>query len=881
MNHTQGEQEHLVLIDGYGFVFRAYHSLPPLTRADGVPTGALYGFTSMLLKIIPEIHASHIAIVFDSGVSGFRNELYPQYKANRPEVPADLLPQFPLVREAAEALNLTAIEKTGIEADDLIASYTKLAVENNMQVTIISSDKDLMQLICEEVTMYDPLKSKTIEAQQVLEKFGVMPNKLLDVLSLMGDSSDNIPGAHGIGPKTAAELINRFGSLDLLKHHVDEIKQPKRKEAIKNDWDKIEISRKLITLKSDVEIDTPIDQLRIRPINKDTITLFLEQQGFKTLINRATTLFDSNSNTRITPTSVFQIIEVKDGIQIDLCINDIIEEGEVAISLDTADDNVNILSLATARNKIYTINYQEQEQEINLLNYNHDKINFSKKDVTIILDKILNNNAVRLIGHDLKNIFHKLNCNINNSQTDDIMMMSYILDNGRNSHDLESLIALHIKNRSENKIYTCNYILNIYYVLSSRLINEKLFSIYQRVERNLSEVIYYIEKAGVKIDKAKLKSLSVDFNDKMKIIEKNIYKLANQEFNIASPKQLGDVLFGSMGIQSTAKTSKTKSKSTNVEVLEELASSGHTIAEEILKWRHLSKLKGTYIDSLILLADSNDRVHTNFQMALTSTGRLSSKEPNLQNIPIRTEEGTRIRSCFISSYENYLISADYSQIELRILAHIANVESLKKAFKEKRDIHSITASEVFGIKLAEITPEIRRKAKAINFGIIYGISAFGLANQLKISRSEAKQYIDTYFHRYPEIKTYVDNTINFARTNGYVNTLLGRKIFVPNINSNNAILRGFAERAAINAPLQGTNSDIIKKAMIKIHQIFLSNKLSANIILQIHDELLIEVSKKDCTLVTDVVKDCMEEIVILDLPLLVEIRMGKNWAEVH
>ena len=874
---TQSNQ-HLVLIDGYGFLFRAFHACPPLKRQDGTHVGAIYGFTSMITKILLEFTCSHLAVVLDSGGKTFRHEIYADYKSHRPPAPEELIPQFPLVRDVVSALNISTLEKKGFEADDLIATFAKLASNNGIKVTIVSSDKDLMQLIDDNISMYDPVKAKYIYADQVEEKFNVKPKQVIEVLALIGDSADFVPGVPGIGPKTAAELINQFHSLEGIYSNLDNIAKSKRKESLIENKDLAFLSRELVILDDQVETTLNLEDLRIKAPHAEQFKKFLDEQSFNSLYARADKIcrafynkneehHNSVHNGKIR--ELTNIDELKDWTA-----SKIHKTGQLSIVFEAG-----ILCLASDNQEVVICKISGAPSSSLFPN----KTAFTMENLGKTLLPFLNDLAVNKIIHDVKRFYHLLEIDLNPGawQADDLQLMSYVLNNGVHAHDLKTLVTTYFTLEPDLELdqwlaYTALLMLQLTSNFKLRLIQEKLLVFYERVEKPLSKTLYQIEKIGIKINPQRLQEISTDFTNRSSILEQEIFQLAGSEFNLASPKQLSEVLFKNLGLQA----SNNKSLSTNAEVLEELSAQGHKIAELILSWRHLVKLISTYTNSLINSMDKNSRIHTNFQMTITSTGRLSSINPNLQNIPIRSEDGLKIRSAFIAEEGYSLISADYSQVELRLLAHMADIPSLKQAFLNKQDIHAITASEVFKVALADVTPELRRRAKAINFGIIYGISAFGLANQLKIARGDASKYIEAYFQHYPGIKQHIEKTKEFARKNGFVETLLGRRCYIKNINDSNQALRSFSERAAVNAPLQGTSADIIKKAMITLNEELSKSNLQARTVLQIHDELLLEVKNQHIEEVSKLTKKIMESVISLSVPLIVDVTSGKNWAEI-
>lgn len=901
---------HILLIDGYGFVFRAYHSMPSLTRADGVPIGAVYGFTNMLMKLLHDSKADHVAVILDKGRKNFRHDLYADYKANRPPAPPDLVPQFPMIRDAAEALNLPVVEFEGYEADDIIATYARIAQQAGETVTIVSSDKDLMQLVGNGVVMYDPLKNRMIGEKEVQEKFGVMPDKVLDMLALIGDSADNIPGVPGIGPKTAAELINNFGDLDTVLARAGEIKQTKRREMLIEHADTARLSRDLAALCETAPVTLTLSDLVLRPADPEKLIAFLTEQGFKNLLGRVVNQQDtpqpkqSPANTQSPPK---ECVIIYTETLLNEWVTKIEDAGKVTLRFYNNDTDITGLALLTAHNEacyIPIVNNKTLDSNADLF---AEKPSLQEGVPLVVLCNallpMLHNPSVLKIGYDIKAMMVLLK-QPDITPYNDIMLMSYVLDAGINGHELDALINRHLEKElpslktltgtgkasiSLSEVATetmatyalieLDMVQALHTLLKARLFEAHMLTVYETLERPLIPVLANMELKGVKADPVRLMTLSDEFGIKITALEKEIHQLAGHSFNIGSPKQLGEILFQEMGIKGAGKTA-TGAYSTGAEVLEELALQGHVIADKILEWRQLSKLKSTYTDALIKQINPHTkRIHTHFQMAVASTGRLSSNNPNLQNIPIRTEEGHKIRSAFIAEKGCKLLAADYSQIELRLLAHMANIDTLKTAFAEGKDIHTITASQVFGIPLEEIDSATRRKAKAINFGIIYGISAFGLARQLGIGRAEASQYIQAYFKEYPGIETFMETTKAFAREHGYVETLFGRRCHVMGINDKNQGKRSFAERAAINAPLQGTAADIIKKAMIQLPPALKAAGLQGEMILQVHDELVLEVPDAEIEQTKALIEKIMVRVVQLEVPLEVDVGIGNNWAE--
>ncbi|MFI4984127.1 MAG: DNA polymerase I [Rickettsiales bacterium] len=843
----------LYLIDGYGFVFRAYHSLPPLTRADGTPIGAVLGFTNMLLKFLAAHEADYMAVALDAGRKTFRHDIYPEYKANRDAPPEDLVAQFPVIREVVEAFNIPILEKEGYEADDLIATLAKKAADSGMEVRIISSDKDLMQLISDKISMYDAMRDRTIEAPQVFDKFGVQPNQVLDVLSLIGDSSDNIPGVKGIGQKTAAELINQFGSLDNVYANLDKIAQKRRKELLEQDKENAYLSKKLVSLDYDVPIDSSLDLLKVREPEPEKLLKFLQEQGFHSLLKKLALKPQAVVHkTQINAVKIDNLTEFKKHFAA------IIESGMVGLLF--TEKTIEI----AYENTLLELELKQQVQG----GLFDEPIGMLRSDFFRAFKEILEADYVKKVVIDAKNILKDYDM----AAYDDVALMSYSTDTGRHNYDIKTLVKVYLDDEEIN----ATQLLKLHAHLSATLFTNKQVTLYETIDKPMAKVLADIEKRGVKIDAPLLKSLSDEYKAYVKNLQEQIFLLAGKEFNIGSPKQLGQVLFEDLKIP-TGKKSKLGAYPTGAEVLEQLKDQGYPIAAPLLEWRQFSKLISTYLDALPKsINPKTGRVHTTFMMTGTLTGRLSSTDPNLQNIPIRTDYGHKIREAFIAESGNVIISADYSQIELRLLADLANIETLKTAFRNKQDIHAITASQMFGMPVDQVDTNTRRKAKTINFGIIYGISAFGLASRLDIPRNQAKDYIEKYFAQYPGIKEYMSNSIAFAKEHGYVKTLLGRKCYINQIHDKNFAVRGVGERAAINAPLQGTAADIIKKAMVS-----LPDAIKRYMVLQIHDELLFELPETEVDSAIKIIKKTMENAAHLSVPLPVDIKVGKNWALAH
>ena len=916
--------QRLILVDGSGYIFRAFYALPPMSREDGTPVNAVFGFTSMLLKLSEDMEGENILVVFDAARTTFRNAIYKEYKANRSEPPEELVPQFDLIKKATTAIGLKSLEVENYEADDIIATYVKIAKKENIETLVISSDKDLMQLIQDGVSLYDPMKNIKIGPEAVLEKFGVSPDKVIDVQALAGDSSDNVPGVPGIGVKTASQLINEYGSLEKLLDNASSIKQEKRRESLLNNAELAIVSKKLVSLFSDVPIPYKISDLKWTPRNDDNLLAFLKENNFKRLENR---YFDPEQAGNSQPESKnieqnYNLITKLSDLQnlIDECI----KCGVIAV--DTETDSINAVqanlvgvSISTKPGTAYYIPLRHIENSVPLLIDEKldqkDKIEQINFDSAInLLKKILEDPSIIKVGHNIKYdmlVFsQKRNGSINLYSVHDTMCMSYVNDANRYSHKLDSLAKdffdhetikyddvcgkgakqvtfdkIHPNDGLNYAAEDADFCLRIFLALKEELFISKLNSVYERIERPLINVIANMEKEGILIDKSTLNALSIEFQDKLTLLQKKIYESCGEEFNIASPKQLGEILFEKLNLPQDKK-SKTGNYSTSISVLEGLSTKGFEIADLIIEWRTLSKLKSTYTDALQeSINKQTKRVHTSYSMASASTGRLASTNPNLQNIPIRTSDGRRIREAFIARDGYKLISADYSQIELRLMAHAANETEMIKAFNENVDIHSQTASKVFGIPIEDLDSEIRRSAKAINFGIIYGISAFGLSKQLSCSQSEAKNFIESYFDQFPKIKSYMDAMIENAKMKGYVETFFGRRIPIKGINSKNFQERSFAERQSINAPIQGSAADIIKRAMIKIHNVFQEKNIESKMLLQVHDELVFECPKDEINTVSNLIKKEMEQANLplfpLNIPIVVDFGEADNWSEAH
>ncbi|HMA13189.1 MAG TPA: DNA polymerase I, partial [Kiloniellaceae bacterium] len=904
---------------------RAYFAIPPRNTSTGIPTNATFGFTNMLVKLLRESDADAIAVIFDASAKTFRNDIYPEYKAHRPEPPEDLIPQFKAIREATRAFNLPCVELEGYEADDLIATYARQAKAAGAEVTVVSSDKDLMQLVDGGISMLDPIKERKIGRDEVVEKFGVQPEKVVDVQALAGDSTDNVPGVPGIGIKTAAQLITEYGDLETLLARAGEIKQAKRREKLIENAELARISKKLVMLDDRVPVVETIDSFGLRQPVADDLRGFLERYEFRSLLRRLSDQLGGAEETAapepVPPASPKEADYelVQDIAALERWVAAARVRGVIAVdtettSLDPITADLVGISLSTAAGKAcyvpvgHTVG-KAPDGGLDLEGSAEPPLQIPRDKALAVLKPMLEDPGVLKVGHNIKfDLLVFARHGICVAPIDCTMLLSYVVESGLHGHGMDELAKLHLD-------YTCitfkeicgtgrnqitfdrvpldkalayaaedaDVTLRLYELLKPRLVTDRMATVYETMERPLVQVLADMERTGIKVDRDTLRRMSNDFARRIGELEKEIYKLAGRQFTIGSPKQLGEILFDEMSLDG-GKRGKSGAYATGADVLEALAAQGHDLPARVLDWRQLTKLKSTYTDALqTQIVDG--RVHTSYAQAIASTGRLSSNDPNLQNIPVRTEEGRKIRTAFVADAGHVLLSVDYSQIELRLTAHIAEVPALKQAFHEGQDIHAITASQVFGLPVEGMDPMVRRKAKAINFGIIYGISAFGLAQNLGIPQAEAKAYIDAYFKRYPGIRDYMDAMKKSAREQGFVTTLFGRKIHVPGIKDKNPAMRSFSERAAINAPIQGTAADIIKRAMIRVPPALQKAKLKARMLLQVHDELLFEVPEKEVEKTSALVRDVMENAchpaVELSVPLVADAGTGKNWAEAH
>jgi DNA polymerase-1 len=993
-----GKGDHVFLVDGSSYIFRAYHALPPLNRkSDGLQVNAVLGFCNMLWKLLrdmpPDNRPTHLAIIFDKSEHTFRNKLYPDYKAHRPPAPDDLIPQFALIREAVRAFDLPCLEQIGFEADDLIATYVRQACERGASATIVSSDKDLMQLVTDCVVMYDTMKDRRIGIAEVIEKFGVPPDKVVEVQALAGDSVDNVPGVPGIGVKTAAQLITEYGDLDTLLARASEIKQPKRREALIANAEKARISRQLVLLDDKVALDVPLDDLAVHEPDARKLIAFLKAMEFSTLTRRVAEYADVNPSdveadaanvsaarspfgrpdsqpvmagldpaihpasqgssktmdprvkpggdggkrgsalSQLTPQtlaasraeearkvrvdrSTYKIVRTLDDLQ--AWIARIHDTGHVAFeakatSIDPMQAELAGLALALGPNDACYIplGHKQSGEAAGLFGNGLAPDQIDAREALEALRPLLQSEGLLKIGFNIKfSAVLLAQHGITLQNADDVQLMSYALDAGRNAHGLEGLAErwlghktlgfgeitgsgknklgfdqVAIERATEHSAEHADVLLRLWRVFKPRLVAERMTTVYETLERPLITTLARMERRGISIDRQVLSRLSGEFAQTAARLEAEIREAAGEDVNPGSPKQLGDIMFGKMGLPGGSKT-KTGAWSTTAQILDDLAEQGHAFPRMILEWRQVAKLRSNYTDALpTYVHPQTHRVHTTYALAATTTGRLSSNEPNLQNIPVRTEDGRKIRRAFIASPGHKLVSADYSQIELRLLSEVADVPALRTAFQEGIDIHAMTASEMFGVPVKDMPSEIRRRAKAINFGIIYGISAFGLANQLSIPREEAGAYIKKYFERFPGIRAYMDETRDFCRAHGYVETLFGRKCHYPDIKASNASIRAFNERAAINARLQGTAADIIRRAMARMDEALAEKKLSAQMLLQVHDELIFEVPDDEVAATLPVVQHVMQDApfpaVLLHVPLQVDARAANNWDEAH
>ena len=914
------EDKHLILIDGSGYIFRAYHALPPMTRPDGIQVNAVFGFCQILSRFLEAHSASHIAVVFDSARVTFRNDFYPEYKAHRPDPPEELIPQFALIREATDAFGVARLELPGFEADDLIAAYARAMEEEGGRTTIVSSDKDLMQLIRSSVIMLDPIKQKPIREPEVFEKFGVTPDKVVEVQALAGDATDNVPGVPGIGIKTAAQLINEYGDLETLLARAAEIKQPKRREALIENAEKARVSRRLVQLDDKAPLPAPIDTLVARSPEPARLAGFFQVQGFRSLLSRLG-LGDAKASIpamvaapALVPAAEgdiafgpYETITTEAGLRAFLAgIDGILGFDTETDSLDALNARLVGIALATAPGRAAYLPLRHGGGDM-LSGPPPEQL--SQDAALALLRPVLADPAVLKILHnakyDIEVMARPENGAVTIAPIDDTMLISYSMDAGRHGQGMDFLAQQHLNHTpisfdsvtgtGKGRITfdrvpldratayaaeDADVTLRLWQKLRPKLREAQALALYEQVERRMIPVLAAMESAGIKVDGAELARIGQDFSERLVVLEAEAHRVAGRAFNVASPKQLGEILFDEMGLKG-GKKGKTGAWSTDAKVLEELAAHGAELPKVVMEHRQLAKLKSTYVEGLTAQLAVDGRIHTDFAMAVTSTGRLSSNEPNLQNIPIRTKEGMRIRQAFVAERGHLLMSADYSQIELRLLAHMADVPTLREAFAQGMDIHARTAADIFGLPLDGVDREARRRAKAINFGIIYGMSAFGLAAQLGIGPGEARGIIDAYFQKYPGIRAEMDRLKQEAKTLGYVLSPFGRKLWIANIAAKDPILRAGAERQAINAPFQGGAAEVIKRAMVRVPRALADAGLKARMLLQVHDELVLEVPEAELEATGRVLRDIMQTVAVLRVPLLVEVGHGRSWAEAH
>lgn len=919
------------LVDGSGYIFRAFYGLPMMTNPEGTPVNAVYGFTNMFLKLTAKIKCDYCLVLFDAKRQNFRNNFFADYKGTRKETPEELIPQFPIIREAVDALNINHLEMEGFEADDLIATYAKQATDKGYEAVVVSADKDLMQLIRPGVEYYDPMKDKFFTPEDVKEKFGVYPERVVDVQALAGDSTDNVPGVPGIGLKTAAELVNQFGSLEQVLARAEEIKQNKRRETLLANKENAEISLRLVTLKNDVPVEHNLEEYHCRQPDINMLKEFADKHDFRTLKPRfekwaaemCAAIPCSGEAPAISPVAP-EPEKNYELVQDEKALKNWVKriEEQRFFAFDTETNGLNLffdkivgMSMATAPGQACYIPIAHKDMQADKNDLFSEPVSspselkqLSAEVLKKYLLPLFTNKSILKIGHNAKFDTHFLAQIFGEDAEifplDDTCVMSYDLDSSEHGHSLDELSELFLAHKmisyeevcgsGKNKITfdevpldkaldyaaeDADITLRLYQLFKPRLSREKKAFIYEHFDRPLISTLKKMEECGIMVDAAALRQLSADFDANIKSIEQEIYQLAGEEFNLGSPKQIGYILFDKQNIK--GKKTATGAWQTGADVLEDLAAEGNTIAQKILDWRGFSKLKSTYTDSLLELLDKNNRVHTTFSQTVVNTGRLASSNPNLQNIPIRSEEGKKIRQCFVARKGYKIIASDYSQVELRLMASVANVKALKEAFAHGADIHAATAAKVFGVPREEVTPDLRRHAKAINFGIIYGISQFGLAKQIGVSNDEAKAYIDAYFREMPEIRQFMKETIEFAHRNGYVETPFGRKCTILGINDRNKRISMNAERAAINAPIQGGAADIIKLAMNKVIKALADAGLETKMLLQVHDELVFEAPESEVDRASTLIKQIMENVVDYDVPLIAEVGCGNNWTEAH
>ena len=913
------------LVDGSGYIFRAFYALPSMTNPQGVPVNAVYGFTNMFMKLTSQIKCDYSLVLFDAKRQNFRNNIFPDYKGTRKEIPEELIPQFELIRNAVTALNLNYLEMEGFEADDLIATYTEEALKKGYEVVVVSADKDLMQLIRPGVELFDPMKDKFFTPEDVKEKFGVLPDKVIDVQALSGDSIDNVPGVPGIGPKTAAELVNQFGSLEGVLEHAAEIKQNKRRETLLANIENARISKQLVELKKDVPVEHPLEEYVCRSPELTTLLHFVELHEFKSLKNRVEKWVAEQCADHLSSAAqnaAHKKVEKKyelvtDEKSLKIWAEKISVVGSFAFkTIATGSEPFfdKILGIALALNPgeacYIPLALPETQTGTNLdlfASPQPSEKTISAQLAAQYLQPLFLNRSILKIGHSMKLDLHFMSQIFGPEADivpiDDVAVISYVLDSTEHGHNLDELAELFLdykvqklenllgsgKNKLNIEAISAQQLLDfaaeqadlslrLYNILKPRLVPERKTAVYENFDRPLIRTLKDMEQNGVMVDAAALRKLSSSFEEQLRLLESQVYALAGEEFNLGSPKQIGEILYNKLGLK--GKKTASGGFQTGADVLEKMAEE-HELPAKILEWRGFAKLKSTYTEALLNLLDSHSRLHTTYNQITTTTGRLSSTNPNLQNIPIRTDMGLKIRECFIAKPGYKIISSDYSQVELRLMAVVADVKALKEAFNRGIDIHTATAAKVFNVPAEQVDHNLRRHAKTINFGVIYGISQYGLAKQLGISADEAKNYIDNYFRQMPEIKTYMEKTIDFAHKNGFVLTPYGRKCFVYGINDSNKRLAANAERAAINAPLQGGAADIIKIAMNQCLWRLQKGGFKTKMLLQVHDELVFEAPDNEVETVKTLIKETMENVVKFDIPFIAETGVGQNWAEAH
>ena len=908
---AEAPKKRLVLIDGSGYIFRAFFALPPMTRPDGTPVNAVFGFATMLFRLLLDYPEDDIVVVFDASAHSFRNDLYADYKANRDAPPPELTPQFPLVREAARAFSLPVVELEGYEADDLIASYAAKAREAGEEVLVVSSDKDLMQLVGDGVAMWDPMKQKNIGREEVIERFGVGPELVRDALALIGDTSDNVPGVPGIGPKTAAQLLQEYGSVEGLLARAHEIKQPKRREALTANADRVRLAWTLVGLDSATPLPLPLEGVRRQPMDPNRLAAFFQENGFRSLTARVEQVAQAAETQRLerADTDERRWVAITEMAALEAVLARATELGRLAIDTETT-------GLDVSRASLVGVSLAVEPGEGFYIPLNHlDEFGqkrpgqLAQDEVAQRLRPVLADPAILKIVHNGKydlGMLRKLELEI--EPVDDTILLSYVLDGASHGHGMDELAQRFlgyetipftsicgkgagqicfdlapIDKATDYAAEDAEVTLRLWQVLRPRLFEERMLTVYERLERPLIPVIATMEGIGIRVDAERLRRLSSEFGQRMATLEEEAYRLAGRRFTLGSPKQLGEVLFDELAlVGATGRKTKTGAHATGADILEELAAQGHELPRVILGWRQLQKLTRTYTDALVEQVNpTTGRVHTSYAMTATSTGRLSSTDPNLQNIPIRTEEGRKIREAFVPEAGFTLVSADYSQIELRILAHVADVIPLKEAFAKGIDIHAVTASQMFGVPTDQVKGDLRRSAKTINYGIVYGIGAFGLAQRLGIPQAQAREYIEAYFQQYPGIRAYMDKAKAEARERGFVRTLYGRRCYIPDINNKLPSRRQGAERQAINAPIQGTAADIMKRAMIRVAAALQREQTGARMLLQVHDELVLEVPHGELEATSGLLKSVMEGAASLSVPLVADVGHGETWERAH